>query len=152
MRGARTSAYGQSKLANLLEAKELQDQCAGTNLTACSVHPGVIKTNLVRHIPYLSSGSLLGTAMLAVVGPMVFDKTIPQGAATTLYGCLAPAEAVAGEYLVDCAAAEPLTDAAKDADKTLRRALWKVTEEQIQAALAALDAEPPAAGAQPGGS
>jgi NAD(P)-dependent dehydrogenase (short-subunit alcohol dehydrogenase family) len=39
-------AYGQSKLANLLFAKGLADRLKGTPLTAVSVHPGVIKTNL----------------------------------------------------------------------------------------------------------
>ena len=39
-------AYGQSKLANLLFAKGLADRLKGTSLTAVSVHPGVIRTNL----------------------------------------------------------------------------------------------------------
>lgn len=41
-------AYGQSKLANLLHAKGLANRLRGTGLTAVSVHPGVIKTNLWR--------------------------------------------------------------------------------------------------------
>jgi NAD(P)-dependent dehydrogenase (short-subunit alcohol dehydrogenase family) len=39
-------AYGQSKLANLLFAKGLAHQLRGTPITAVSVHPGVIRTNL----------------------------------------------------------------------------------------------------------
>lgn len=44
------SAYGQSKLANLLFAKSLADKfkLAGSPVTAVSVHPGVIQTNLWR--------------------------------------------------------------------------------------------------------
>lgn len=42
------SAYGQSKLANILFAKGLADNLEGTELTAMSVHPGVIQTNLWR--------------------------------------------------------------------------------------------------------
>ena len=133
-------AYGQSKLANLLDAKELADQLAGSNIAACSVHPGVIQTNLSRHI--LSDG-LLARGALAVLGPLVFDKSVPQGAATSVFACLAP-EAVGGAYLADCAVAEPLTEAGRDTDGSLRRALWKATEEQLQAALAALDAQPAA--------
>jgi NAD(P)-dependent dehydrogenase (short-subunit alcohol dehydrogenase family) len=131
-------AYGQSKLANILEAKELSDQLEGTNVTAVAVHPGVIKTNLMRHMPVWGGGGVLATLSLAVIGPFVFDKSIPQGAATTLYACLAP-DIPPGSYLVDCAVAQP-RDAAVDADKVMRRALWRVTEEQIQAALADLDA------------
>jgi NAD(P)-dependent dehydrogenase (short-subunit alcohol dehydrogenase family) len=137
------TAYGQSKLANMLDAKELSDQLAGSNVSACSVHPGVIQTNLLRHIPFLSDGGILAGAALAIMGPLVFDKTIPQGAATTLFGCLSP-DAQGGVYLVDCAVAEPLTDAGRDADKSLRRALWQKTEEQVAAALATLDAQPAA--------
>lgn len=39
-------AYGQSKLANLLFAKELADRLANTNITVVAVHPGLIQTNL----------------------------------------------------------------------------------------------------------
>lgn len=39
-------AYGQSKLANLLFAKELADRLEGTQISAVSVHPGVIHTAL----------------------------------------------------------------------------------------------------------
>nr|GEZ94770.1 hypothetical protein [Tanacetum cinerariifolium] len=44
-------AYGQSKLAGILYANELTKrlQAEGVNITANSLHPGVIKTNLARH-------------------------------------------------------------------------------------------------------
>src|SRR5688572_32142998 len=42
------SAYGQSKLANLLFTKELAKRLSGTRKTANAVHPGVIRTNLTR--------------------------------------------------------------------------------------------------------
>ncbi len=43
-------AYGQSKLANILFARELARRLAGTRKTANAVHPGVIRTNLGRHM------------------------------------------------------------------------------------------------------
>ncbi|GKD77253.1 short-chain dehydrogenase TIC 32, chloroplastic-like protein, partial [Tanacetum coccineum] len=45
-------AYGQSKLANILHANELTRHLKeeGTEITANSLHPGVISTNLFRHI------------------------------------------------------------------------------------------------------
>ncbi|KAK3220671.1 hypothetical protein Dsin_014641 [Dipteronia sinensis] len=44
-------AYGQSKLANILHAKELAKQFkeAEVNITANSLHPGAIATNLTRY-------------------------------------------------------------------------------------------------------
>ncbi|KAG6493245.1 hypothetical protein ZIOFF_048222 [Zingiber officinale] len=44
-------AYGQSKLANILHATELARRLKeeGANVTANAVHPGLIKTNLMRH-------------------------------------------------------------------------------------------------------
>jgi len=46
-------AYGQSKVANILDARELADQLAAAgagHVTALSLHPGIIKTNLARHM------------------------------------------------------------------------------------------------------
>ncbi|XP_020966952.1 short-chain dehydrogenase TIC 32, chloroplastic isoform X2 [Arachis ipaensis] len=44
-------AYGQSKLANMLHANELTRRLKedGANITANSLHPGAITTNLFRH-------------------------------------------------------------------------------------------------------
>ena len=134
------TAYGQSKKANMLDAKELSDQLASTQVAAVSVHPGVIATNLARSIPFLQGASVGAVLARGVFGAFIVDKTIPQGAATTLYGCLEPrlAEpALRGSYLVDCAVAVPDAEG-EDAGKTLRKALWAATEEQLAAALAKL--------------
>src|SRR6195256_5293877 len=64
--------YGQSKFANLLFAKELARRLAGTRRTANAVHPGVIRTNLIRHNPILN--------MVAAVFSPLFLKTVGQGA------------------------------------------------------------------------
>jgi NAD(P)-dependent dehydrogenase (short-subunit alcohol dehydrogenase family) len=42
------AAYAQSKLANLLHARALATRLAGSGVTAVSVHPGWVRTNLVR--------------------------------------------------------------------------------------------------------
>jgi len=126
------TAYGQSKLANLLEAKELADQLAETKVTAVSVHPGVIRTNLARHMDLLKN-----PVVDFIFGTFVVDKNIPQGASTTIYACLEPeleSQELRGSYLVDCKPAMP-NQAGVDADKKLRRALWEVTEKDIKAAL-----------------
>jgi NAD(P)-dependent dehydrogenase (short-subunit alcohol dehydrogenase family) len=42
------SAYAQSKLANLLHAKQLAKVLSGTGVTAVSVHPGWVRSNLIH--------------------------------------------------------------------------------------------------------
>ena len=95
-----------------------------------SVHPGVIQTNLWRSTAI--SGGLFGW----ISSFIVMDKTIPQGAATTVWGCVAPEvkaedDKYRGAYLSDCAVIEPACDAAKDTSGELREALWVATGEQL---------------------
>jgi WW domain-containing oxidoreductase len=111
--------YGQSKFANILFAKELARRFAGTQRTANAVHPGVIRTKLIRHNP------ILGVVM-AVIGP-IFLKAIPQGAATQVYVATSPQLAtVSGEYFADCNIASPRADAL---DSATARKLWDVSEQ-----------------------
>jgi WW domain-containing oxidoreductase len=113
------TAYGQSKLANLLFAKELARRLVGTRRTAHAVHPGVIATNLGRHMP-----SIMRVA-LGVAAPLVL-KSIPQGAATQTWAAVHPAAAsLSGTYLADCNVARPRRDAE---DPALAARLWEVTE------------------------
>lgn len=112
-------AYGQSKLANLLFAKELSRRLAGSGKTANALHPGVIKTNLFRTLP--------AVAKLAfnLAGPLVL-KSVPEGAATQCYLAVHPQVAgVSGEYfshsnVVACSAL------ARDAGLAAR--LWQESE------------------------
>ncbi len=111
--------YGQSKLANLLFAKELARRFAGSRRTANAVHPGVIWTNLNRHMPAAASLFYL------VAGPLVL-KSVAQGAATQVYVAVHPAVAgISGAYFADCNVARPRPDAE---DPALARRLWEVTE------------------------
>ncbi len=111
--------YGQSKLANLLFAKELARRFAGTRRTANAVHPGVIRTSLGRHMP------LVARAALAIGGPIAL-KTVAQGAATQVYAAVHPAAAaISGAYWADCNLATPRPDAD---DPALARRLWETTE------------------------
>lgn len=130
-------AYGQSKQANLLFAMALEKRFAadgfGANCTAVSVHPGVIKTNLWRNTALSSNVVLewLGDTFL-------MKKTIPQGAATTVYAALhtdtSPiAEDMRGAYLVDCARGKPSGVSAE-----LAAALQLATDEQLKEKTAAL--------------
>lgn len=113
--------YGQSKLANILFAKELSRRFAGTRKTANALHPGVIKTSLSRH-------SSVAALALAAVSPIAL-KTVPQGAATEVFVAAHPSlDGVSGEYFVNSNVARPRRDA-NDAD--LAKRLWAASERII---------------------
>ncbi len=113
------TAYGQSKLANLLMARELARRWAGTARVANAVHPGVIQTNLLRH---------MATPLQWVWGlaaPLVL-KDIPEGAATQTWALVnTAAGTLTGEYLADCNVA---ASSALGRDTALAAKLWTETE------------------------
>ena len=112
-------AYGQSKLANLLFARSLARRLAGTQRTANALHPGVIATNLMRHMSLLARASMPLAKAVAL-------KTIPQGAATQCYVAVHPAAAaISGEYFADCNVAR---SSAAGRDLELAERLWSATE------------------------
>jgi len=124
-------AYGQSKLANIFFTKELARRTKGTKITPVCLHPGVIQTNLFTNVPV--PDFLMSAASAIGIG---FDKSIPQGASTTLYGCLAPElskDENRGAYLDDCKISSPSTSEGVDKDGTKSAEFWKLTEKQIAA-------------------
>lgn len=118
-------AYGNSKLANVLFAKGLAKRLPDT-VTAVSVHPGVIRTRLWRETP--AAGGIGGK----LLGMFLADKSIPQGAATTVWAAVAP-DVERGAYLGNCAVAKKLSDQGKD--EALADALWAATEARLDAAV-----------------
>ncbi|KAI4324941.1 hypothetical protein MLD38_030382 [Melastoma candidum] len=117
-------SYGQSKLANILHANELSRRLKedGADITANSLHPGGIATNLFRN-----SNILAG--LMNSVGKLVLKNT-EQGAATTCYVALHPqVKSMSGEYFVDSNLSKA---SAKATDAELARKLWdfsvKLTE------------------------
>ena len=116
------TAYGQSKFANLLFAKELARRLAGTARTANAVHPGVIRTKLQRHMNPVMS------LVFGAFGPIAL-KTVAEGAATQVYVATRPELAgVSGQYFADCNVAQPRADAD---DPELARRLWEISEEIV---------------------
>jgi len=88
------TSYAQSKLANVLHAKHLAKRLEGTGVTAVSVHPGWVRTELMRHTmpAWLQSVTRPIMAMMGMIEPW-------EGAQTTLYAALAPdVEAHPGAY------------------------------------------------------
>lgn len=118
------TAYGQSKLANLLFAKSLHERFQGTKKTANAVHPGVIATNLGRHMP-------AAVRLAMPIANAIAFKSIPEGAATQCYVASHPSLAdVSGEYFSDCNVAK---HSRHGHDVALAERLWERTEEIVQA-------------------
>ncbi len=115
--------YGQSKLANILFARSLQQRFEGTSKVASSLHPGVIQTNLGRNDPE-GIKTFFENADPATI------KTIPQGAATQCLLAARPdAKDAAGRYYSDCKPAKASKLAKDDA---LAEKLWKTTEALVE--------------------
>jgi NAD(P)-dependent dehydrogenase (short-subunit alcohol dehydrogenase family) len=128
-------AYGRAKTANALFAVELDRRLRDRDAHAFSVHPGGIVTDLGRH---------LTAETLAVLTDVPADqqiewKTVPQGAATTVWAATAPELAEhGGAYLEDCAiaASNPDPDSRGGikpyaVDPARAAALWDRTEAWI---------------------
>ncbi|XP_043920924.1 retinol dehydrogenase 12-like isoform X2 [Protopterus annectens] len=110
-------AYAQSKLANILFTKELAKRLEGSGVTVYALHPGVVRTELSRH---LSSTLQIGMKLL-----QPFTKSPVEGAQTTIYCSVAPElEKETGLYYSDCAATS-CSRAASDEDVAKR--LWGVS-------------------------
>ncbi|XP_020223642.1 short-chain dehydrogenase TIC 32, chloroplastic isoform X2 [Cajanus cajan] len=117
------SAYGQSKLANVLHANELARRLKeeGTKITANSVSPGPIATNLFRYHSLMDG-------FVGLLGKYVM-KNIQQGAATTCYVALHPqVEGLTGCYFADSNLAEASSQAA---DPELARKLWEYSSNLV---------------------
>ncbi|CAN4087720.1 unnamed protein product [Withania somnifera] len=113
------SAYGQSKLANVLHANELGRHLKGegVEITVNSLHPGAIATNLFRQHSIISG-------IVNVIGKHVM-KNVQQGAATTCYVALHPdVKGVNGKYFADCNIDEASPQAN---DAGLAKRLWDFT-------------------------
>lgn len=129
-------AYGRSKTANILFAVGLDRRLAAKGIRATALHPGVIQTELGRHL----TPELIAQIMPAVADPsaMVF-KSIPQGAATSVWSAVvAAAEEVGGRYCEDCHVASITNDAtaregvrAYALDPARADALWAKSEAMV---------------------
>ncbi len=113
------TAYGQSKLAVALFSQELSRRLEGTNVTSNAVHPGIIMTNLGRHMPAwkLKLSKLIG---------WTFMRSVEQGVATTCYVATNPELAkVSGQMFFNCSLLTP--EGTHMSDRALAAKLWDVT-------------------------
>ncbi|XP_025911100.1 dehydrogenase/reductase SDR family member 13 [Apteryx rowi] len=115
-------AYCDSKLANVLHARELATRLQGTEVTCYAVHPGFVNTEIFRHAPLWLKPLLVPLAWL-------FFRDAAEGAETPLYCATQEGlERFSGRYFADCRPQEPWPRGRNDG---LARALWEGSERLV---------------------
>jgi NAD(P)-dependent dehydrogenase (short-subunit alcohol dehydrogenase family) len=114
------SAYNQSKLANVLFTYELARHLDGTGVTANTLHPGGVRTNLIARN---------GGFFKWVVQPLFDLQAISadQGAQTSVYLATSPeVEGISGKYFVE---SQPRPSSSASYDQDVARRLWQISAE-----------------------
>lgn len=122
-RYAMMRVYGQSKTANILFTDELARRLEGTGITANSLHPGMIRSNLGR------GNGAMADRLHDLVGVVLypFFKTVEDGAKTSLHLVTSPEVAtISGRYFANSRRARPSAHATNP--ETARR-LWQISEQ-----------------------
>ncbi|XP_011305179.1 retinol dehydrogenase 13 isoform X3 [Fopius arisanus] len=115
-------AYAQSKLANILFTKELAKKLKDTGVTVNAVHPGIVDTELMRHMSF--SKSVLANFFIKPLF-WVFLKTPKQGAQTVIFTALDPSlNDVTGAYFSNLQRAEESENAK---DEKMASWLWQTS-------------------------
>lgn len=140
-------SYGQSKTASILNAVAFKTK--HPRITAISLHPGAIQTNLMRHVTPQDAEGILGVFFEkdgTTPKEGVFFKSIPQGASTTLVAAFDPAmKQHTGAYLADCQIGEVKPTGPDTAvnmsgwtyvapyaiDPEAAERLWRITEDMV---------------------
>ena len=126
----RVAAYGQSKLANLMFAYELDRRRAGRDTISVAAHPGVSNTELMRHTPGTGLPGFNTLANLVTNSPLV-------GALATLRAATDPAVR-GGQYYGPAFPVASMgvvghphlaSSSAQSHDQGIQRRLWAVSEE-----------------------
>ena len=125
-----TAAYGQSKLACLMFADELNRKlkASGKNILSVAAHPGVAQTELARHMP-----GFLVTLIRWTIAPFI-THPVDEAALPTLLAALG-SEVKGGDYFGPQGKGEMTgepgvavkADHAKDTEVAAK--LWQVSEE-----------------------
>lgn len=114
-------AYGNSKLFNIMFTRQLAAELKGTEVTAFSLHPGVVNTNF-------ASESDTWFAKFFNLGRL-FMRSPEKGAETTVYLCTAEGiEGHSGMYFRDKKPVRPVRAARSDEEC---RRLWTISEELV---------------------
>jgi len=131
----RWKAYGQSKLANVVFAQELQRR--EPQLLSAAAHPGLARTNL-QPTSVAANGSRVERIAYSLMGPLF--QSAAQGALPQLFALTAPEAKPGGHYgpselggIKGWPKALPMAPAALDRDLAAR--FWQVSEELCRRAI-----------------
>jgi len=138
-------AYGRSKTANILFSVEFDRRHKSAGVRATAVHPGGIRTELIRHMDPTVLQTMVDriNATNAARGePPYTYKSVPQGAATSVWaGVVASADEVGGRYCENCQVAKVVEDKnLSDISEGVRpyaldsgaaKALWTLSENMV---------------------
>jgi len=123
-------AYGQSKLANILLARELARRASATPLLSLPVHPGVSVTSIIENGPGEKD---LKMRLYKLIAPMLMQSDAA-GALPTLYAATSP-DALSGEYIgpdgfMEIKGSPVVVQPRKHAlDEAVGKRLWEVSEQ-----------------------
>ncbi|XP_060589448.1 retinol dehydrogenase 11-like isoform X3 [Ruditapes philippinarum] len=115
------NCYFDTKLANILFTRELARRTEWTGIYTSALHPGTVRTELLRHLPLF----------LKFIGFFVkfFFKTPEEGAQTSIYCSISKdIEGVSGKYYVDCKEAEEQSSEMSK-DMGVAKKLWEISEQ-----------------------
>lgn len=123
------NAYAKAKLMGVMFAKELADRLKNTDVKTCSLHPGVVRTEIWGKY----TGKITTIICWILMYPFFWyiSRNIAQGSQTILQCSLMRDEELkSGAYYDDCVEAKMNPRATKE--NNLR--LWKVTEDMLRKA------------------
>jgi len=137
-------AYGQSKLANVLFARELSVRMEGSGVTAYSMHPGVINTELARYMMEHMDAQAAASGWFAVQFGKIFGVfwaqcgfDPPGGALTQLHLATADVATITNGGFYHPIGKLTGSKHPQGNNDTLATELWTHTEKFVALALAA---------------
>ncbi len=112
-----TTAYGQSKLANIMFACALARRLEGSGVTVNSLHPGVVRTSIARDMPAF---------LRPIAAPFMYLLMSPaNGARTSVYLASSPeVDGVSGQYFVK---SRPAKMSISSQDRDAQERLWEIS-------------------------
>ena len=126
------AAYGQSKSANVLHVVALQARLGPFGIDAFAVHPGAIHTSLGRNIDGATRAELARRLAAQADEYPINWKSIPQGAATSVWAATSPElRGRGGQYCDDLEIVAPTDFVPFAGGGVLPRAVDRFTAERL---------------------